>query len=510
MNRKIYPTKHCWIARLVGQIWLCWTRLVQLGYLVFDNFIFCALRPCSKLFCMQLFTRKTTTISSPHHKEYLILSRTLPNYNSPMGGLNINPWMCFTYGKSYDAHTVSVPEVSAKLVSQVAPAQFVAEVSETFNNAADITHGLSPAFITNNPDSIHAVFKRIKDRFDHLAEPGVVDSPVDYIFALSYSSRLDDSGNWQLAASTWDEACGLASSIVGEGKKVRFWVDKVDRKKRVNQWSFAQIYPYLVWPVIFIGESFPDRFGSRSLRMWPAIEATAGLVGRGLFCRRTPVGSGPMLQTLVRQGDLLFNQAANPNRPLEEIMTAFAAHIQAFRFRDHATFHVQAFVELRHQYWSHFLRMLNGNGIYGPLDTEEPTMLSGTRHEVVSTRWQPVGNFLWTNDVEWTPMESGVKFTHRKKGSESFEIINPDFLARIFRTGSHRLDQRLACLTNEHGRKVLLLLEDNGGAHGKVVAYFRYPSFLPDEQAIGIVWDGRTEQECVVTRDTVQWPRQNL
>lgn len=344
------------------------------------------------------------------------------------------------------------------------------------------------------------------DPTDNLPEPNLDTTPVDFIFALSYSSRQDNNGDWNFVKSIWDEAVALSFRLVGPRRTIRLWVDKVDRKRRSNEWSFVQIYPYLVWPVLAIVSTFIDRFENRTMRMWPAMECTAGLVGEGLFCTDVPNGTGPVLQTMVRDEGVFFNQRANINIAMKYVALSFAAHIQTYRFRDYASFHVQQYVNLNHHTPLYLLRREFGSGFYAPLVAEEPDMLSKSRHEMLSMRWQPLGNMTWSNDIEWAPMESGIMIFSRKEGVAN---VNPDFEVTIYRTGRHRLDQRMGCVSNEHGRKLLLLLEENGGPHGRVAAFFRYPSFFTDEQAIRLFWTGWSEFERMETRDSIQWPANN-
>lgn len=471
-------------------------------------------------------------------------------------GMDLRPWDIYTYGQPHSAKIVSGENRSMRIQTPVQPQEAVTEISRVYNNPKAILYGLSPTFRTGSRDDYASMFKMIKEQSHIKEEPSMETNAVDYIFALSYSCRQDTNGSYTLTKDIWDEACEIAERLVGSGKTVRFWVDGIDRKTRQEKWSLGQVYPYLAWPVIFVVRTFPSTSHSRAvypkgyktLRMWPSVECTAGFVGKGIVGKTAPSSAGQIFQHLVKGNGLLWNQTYS-SRSIEDQVDSFALHIGgADRFWSHPTFHSEAYSEVRTHFTLYYMtRFIHGQGAYGPLKLEEPQMASGFRYELLSNRWQPVGQRTFTNDQEWVPMEGGLSMV---AGNET---VDPDFKVRIYEAemriakvtkrgcdltkivghdGTDEIQplntykhvyavhpcgvclkyessnieigisskdstevsvqvktagQRLAVLSDCNGRQTMLLLERHypeTSSDGKLIAYYRIPGHFSDADAI--------------------------
>lgn len=281
------------------------------------------------------------------------------------------------------------------------------------------------------------------------------------------------------------EACEVISKVVGPEKTVRIWVPDIYEAQRPDAEEWHHLAAFLVWPVVFVGQSYRNHHGVLSIGTYNALRCTAGLVGQGLCMKHIPEGTGMVFQTMIsHEHGFFFNQREDCGRSLHLVMASFAAQVECGRLiEQHSLGSGDIYSNLSLQMYKLYLkRNEHGPLLYGPLDMEEPRMKSQWRHELLSNRWQVCNHCGFNNDMSWVPMNGSRILV----GSQDDVRVDPSFCGVILGTGH----MQLAFLMNEHSRRLIILGDVPEDGTFRSLAYYRSPSFMGVEQALRIVWEG--------------------
>ncbi|KAI0563149.1 hypothetical protein FGB62_45g139 [Gracilaria domingensis] len=239
-----------------------------------------------------------------------------------------------------------------------------------------------------------------------VAMQGAGGSPSTSIFCLSYSSSLLEDGSYGLSRDDWRRALKIAAT--SGNTSVVLWVDILDRANRSRPWGEEQLFPYMIYPVIFVATA-KSRVKQESLRMWPAIEATMAQLGAGLITDRIAKHCGHFIPFQARSKGLYYSMTVDSGPEVER--EAFQLHVASGRFRGCPTFHQGDYDRLLAVLQLANYRLWDEDGdMFATLERLELRFngMATMKLEVTSTRWITTELPRWTGRKEWFPQEGGL------------------------------------------------------------------------------------------------------